>query len=150
MYQPQQPRHGCAFEEPMHAVCEDSAVIVSYVCNYIRTKIVTDHEHDEMHTVPKSRPCPNIRRVRFDVQTIELDGETYHNEWMFLPKRACRAFETLDGVEFSPQHWDDHSVVTACDVGYVPDGSHGEIVLETDTEYGPLTATFATVDTDGS
>jgi hypothetical protein len=111
---------------------------------------VTDCEHDEMYTVPKSRPCPNTRTVRFDVQTIELDGETYHSEWMFLPKRVWQAFEALVGVEFSPRNWGDHNTVTRSDVDYVPDGSHGEIVLETDTEYGSLTAVFVAEDTDGS
>lgn len=120
--------------------------MVSYVCNHTRTTTVTDYEHDEMYTVPQGEPCPNTRTVRFDVQAIELDGKTYYSEWMFRPKRVWRAFEALVGVEFSPRHWDDHNTVTACDVGYVPGGRHGEIVLETDTEYGPLTATFAVED----
>jgi len=149
-HEPQQPRHDCTFEQPTHAVCEDGAVMVSYVCNYTRTKTVTDYESGEIYTVPRGGPCPYSRTVRFDVQTIELDDKSYHSEWEFLPKRVWQAFEALVGVEFSPRHWDDHSAVTACDVGHVPEGRHGEIVLETDTEYGPLTAVFLTEDTDGS
>ena len=107
---------------------------------------MTDHERDEVYTVPQSEPCPNTRTVRFDVQTIELVGKTYQSEWSFLPERVWEAFEELIGVEFSPRKWGEHPRVTTCDVGHMPDDSHGVIVLEDETVHGPVRATFATED----
>jgi len=125
------------------------AVIVFWQCTAQRVKAVTDYNRDESYFVPTEPPCENQRSVRFDLQYTVYRGKRGDGDWSKWCVGRDDAYSELEYVcDEITQLWNasDHPHVVECDVGHTPDGVHGRIVLEAETEHGYIKAVYEVQD----
>jgi hypothetical protein len=141
-FEPQTETHDCEFEEPSYAICEDMAVIVHWRCTYQPHTTHTDHERDETYYEPTGPQCEQTRYKRFELDHTIYRGKRCDGDWRKWCASRDDAYSALDATEIDPLDASECECVVEWGIGWGPDGSHGRIVLEKETEHGLIMAVY--------